>query len=170
VKNVATQFPAFCTSCGLVFQSKLIAIFGTAHLNMANNRETCPRCGAPAELPDGTFEVVDDTIRVLKATDLTRDRLARLTRIAEQASEGIVSFEAAAEEIVRAAPELGALVQRYAPTMRRAFFRFLCTVLTILASQGLAELRDHSATPVQVRQAVERAVHECQAEQRPAPR
>ena len=159
-----TQFPAFCPNCGLIFQSRLIAVEGEARgITMIGNREQCPRCGAWAELPDGTFDVVGDTIHVLFASGLTRERLSRLSTILEEAHAGNLSADAAAEAVVREAPSLEPLVQRLAPAMQRAFFWFLLMVIQVLLAQGLAELRDDSATRQDVRDAVVAAVERCKA-------
>jgi hypothetical protein len=168
MRPVAVQFPAFCPNCGFVFRSRLIAIEGSVTgLVMEGNRETCPRCGAWAELPGGTFDVIGDTIHVLAASDLTRERLARFVEILEAAQEGRISAEVATETLAVEDPKLAELIKRLRPKMGRAVIWFLLTVLTILMAQWYTEQRDDSATREDVEKAVERAVQE--SEQHPPP-
>ncbi len=46
--------------------------------------------------------------------------------------------------------------------MQTALIVFLWAVIQILLAQGLAELRDDSATKEEVREAVEQAIERCQ--------
>jgi hypothetical protein len=138
-------------------------------IEMGANRERCPRCGEWAELPEGTFEVVEDAIRVLAASNLTRERLSRLQTILEAAQEGRISVEAAEQAVEEEAPELASLLQRLRPRMGRALIVFLVAVLQILGGEVLAELRDNSATKADVEQAVEMAMQACQVQPAPPP-
>ena len=165
-QGVTVTFPAFCPNCGLIFQSRLIGISGTAHnITLSGNREQCPRCNAWAELPDGTFDVVDETIHVLSASALTHTRLLRLQAILDQARSGDMTADAAAEAVTAEAPSLKPLFERFEPRMQRALIFFLATVIQVLLAQGIAELRDDSATKHDVQEAVERAITECQRQQ-----
>jgi hypothetical protein len=141
----------------------LIALEGTArNITLEGNREQCPRCGELAELPDGTFNVVGETIEVLSASRLTRARLLRLADILGQARAGDLAPEAAAEAIASEAPALNPLLERFGPKMRMALLALLWAVFQILLAQGVSELRDDSATREEVRRAVEQAVRKTQ--------
>jgi hypothetical protein len=166
---MAVPFPAFCPHCGLIFDSHGLKIEGEVRgLTLAGNKETCPRCGQWAELPDGTFNVVDDTIQVLTASRLTTKRLLRLQAILEQANAGFraaqamtdASVQAVSEAVVDEAPELRPLLERYGPKMQAALLFLLALIVQTLIQQGVAELRDDSVTRGDVRRAVERAVEQ----------
>jgi hypothetical protein len=146
----------------------LLSIGGNVQgLVLEGNRETCPRCGAWAELPDGTFDVLGDTIRVLSATELTQERLRRLQAVLDAATAGDVSDDEATEAIIAEAPELEPLLAKLRPKMGRAIIFFLWAAIQILANQALAEHRDHSATPKDVLNAVEQAVEQCKSREQP---
>ncbi len=134
---------------------------------MKGNRETCPRCGEWAELPDGTFNIVGETIEVLSAPDLTRERLLRLAEILRTASEGGISEEDAAQAVAEEAPALAPLFDQFGPVMKKALIYFLLTVINLLAAQALAEHRDHSATKQDVQSAVEQAIDICRGLRKP---
>lgn len=158
------QFPAFCPRCGLVFASRMFSLSHVQGLTMSGNRESCPRCGAMAELPDGTFNVTGDTIEVLAASGLTRARLLLLADVLRSAQSQGASSEAVGEAVLAEAPALRSLVERYAPRMRQAFVVFLLMVIELLLAQGIAELRDDSATREDVRKAIEQALEQVQHE------
>jgi hypothetical protein len=134
-------------------------------IRLSGNKETCPGCGGWAELPDGTFDVIGDAIHVLSMSDLTRERLLRLQTILKAASEGRISEEEADEAVAAEAPEVASLLQRLRPKMGRALIFFVSTAISILATQAIAEHRDHAATPTDIQHAVEQAVQECKTQQ-----
>jgi hypothetical protein len=135
-------------------------------LDIRNVQEPCPRCGEDAELPDGTFNIIGDTIEVLSASGLTRARLLRLATILEAARVGQISEKAAAQAVVDEAPSLAPLMERYEPNMRRALIVFLFALVQILLAQAVSEFRDDSATRQDVENAVAKAIEYCQT-QRP---
>jgi hypothetical protein len=112
---------------------------------------------------------VDDTIEVLAASKLTAERLERLQAILEQAREGELSADAATDAVAEEAPELRPLLERYGPTMRTALVWLLLALVQVLIAQGLAELRDDSATREDVRKAMDQAVEQCKQEEQPPP-
>jgi len=160
---MAIDFPSFCPNCGLIFESK-IRFGNVQELTMSGNRQQCPRCLAWAELPDGTFNITGDTIEVLSASRLTRERLLRLETILRQAQERHLSPEEATAAVAEEAPALKPLLDRYGPTMRAALLAFLWFVVAALIQQGVSELRDDCATKKEVQQAVEEAIQRSQEE------
>lgn len=154
-------FPAFCPHCGLVFDSA-IHVENSRNITFENVRQNCPRCGGDAEIPDGTFNVLDDTIEVLAGSGLTRARLQALAAVLAEARSGERSDESAFEELRNASPALSALIDHFSPTMKKALIVFLWFVIQMLLSQGISELRDDSATRTDVQEAVEHAVQEMQ--------
>jgi hypothetical protein len=158
---VATAIPAFCLTCGLAFESSLIGFVEGAsveRMTLIGNRETCPRCGAMAETLEGTFNVRDGVIEVLAASDLTRDRLARLGEVHRSVRSGAIGIEDAAQQIAEELPAIAPWFERLTPKLRKAAIWMLLTTVSILASQAVQEARDTSATPNDVRQAVEQAL------------
>lgn len=168
---MSVQFPAFRPYCGLVFESSLISIRGSVSgLVLEENREQCPRCGQWAELPDGTFDVVGDTVHILAASDLTRERLLRLQAIIDAATAGEMSDEDATKAIAEEVPELGSLIARLRPKMGRALVVFLFALLQIFVGQALSEYRDHAASRDDLERVVEQAIEQCKSQTPPIPR
>jgi hypothetical protein len=94
-------------------------------------------------------------VEVLSASDLTRERIARLAELGRAVDAGEVAVDAAEESLRSELPSFGVLIDRVPPRMRRAVVKVLLFAVGALAQQTLAEVRDHSATPQDVRQTVE---------------
>jgi len=157
-----TTFPAFCTSCGLIFESRAFGFGGGAHnITLTGVRETCPRCGSLADLPDGTFNVFGDTIHVLASPELTRQRLERLKEIVDAAQRGTLRGAEVTDAVAEAVPEAARWFAQMQALMGRAFLPFLFVVLQLLAAQLIAEARDDSATREDVERAIAGAVDRC---------
>jgi hypothetical protein len=160
VLHLTFAFPAFCRNCGLIFPSSLTGT-GAARLDLEHVITDCPRCGAVADLPDGTFDVVGDTIHVLSGSQLTRERMFRLAQILDAARAREMSEDEAVEAIADVAPPLAPLIDRLRPRMGQAMWIFLSAVVGVLLQYGFSALTDDSATKADVRRAVEDAVRVC---------
>lgn len=161
---MAVQFPAFCAHCGLIFESRLIGFGEGARvekLTLEGNLETCPRCGKWAELPEGTFNIVGETIQVLSASQLTRERLQRLAAILERARTGEISEAAARQAVEDEAPAFRPIMERFGPRMRKAWVFLLLAIFNALIAQGIAELRDDAATRADLERTIEEVLERC---------
>lgn len=129
---------------------------------MRGNVETCPTCGADADLLDGTFDVAEDAVHVVFASDLTRERLALFQKILASVQAGEITFEEATEAIAAESPQFRQFFARYGPQMGTAIAAILLWMFTLLAAQAVAEHRDDSASREDVQQAFDEAVRRCQ--------
>lgn len=72
--------PACCSNCGLIFPSGLhVADYALATLR--GNKQVCPRCGGLADVFEGTIQVLQDAVKVLRsdiALQVVRDQIAEL--------------------------------------------------------------------------------------------
>jgi hypothetical protein len=149
-----TQIPSFCPHCGLIFPSRAFNFGGNVtNLVLTGNRETCPRCGQMAELPDGTFNVVDDTIEVLQATPLTRARLSDLANVLDRARRGAIADEDLADAVEREGNSSGVadLIRKTPPKMRHALILLLIFVIQTIAAHELDQALSDAPTQAQVK-------------------
>jgi hypothetical protein len=142
----------------LIFESHLIG-FGPGvnvqDLTLGGNLEQCPRCGGVAELPEGRFNLVGDTIEVLEATPLTRARLSQLADLLDRARRGDISEDELADEIAQedGFDRLAALLRRATPRMRHALILLLIFVVQTIATHELeGHLWGDTATSGEVKQ------------------
>ena len=162
---------AECGSCGLRFQDRSNINLGEgSSVYMRGNVTRCPRCGGWANYYDGAFTVKDGVLEVLSATELTRERIEAMAAVARLARDGTITSEEAADRLSDAVPAIGDALSRVPPRLRSAVLTVLWSVVMLLAGQALAESRDDSASPADVRRAVEQGLRECRRAQAPAPR
>jgi hypothetical protein len=119
----------FCPN-GHVFESRAFSFEGNIHgLTLKGNWETCPICGAMAEIMDGEFDVIDGVVRLLAAPQTTLDRLQRLRELLQNLRAENASPEQAAEVLEAEAPGLARLL----PRNRAEFLAVLAILLTVIA-------------------------------------
>ncbi|HEX9050160.1 MAG TPA: SEC-C metal-binding domain-containing protein [Anaeromyxobacter sp.] len=101
--------PAFCDSCGAIFASGIVAGGGT--FTFTGCAATCPRCGAMARIPDGTFSFIGDTIRLLSGPAATVAQLRRLAEIVRAVRARAMTREAAEAAVASDVPQFAALFE-----------------------------------------------------------
>lgn len=103
---------ANCPSCGAVFRSRAFAISGNVSgLTLRGNKETCPFCGAWANISDGLFDVANGVLRVISAPQLTKDMLAAFGALIQKAHEQKTAPDELAKEADEIDPELGKFIR-----------------------------------------------------------
>lgn len=152
------NLPAFCRNCGAVFGSGIVVENSTNLTFSGCTAGPCPRCGGIGDIPDGTFDVIGDTIRVLSAPDYTHEKLRRLADIIRGAQSAQASPEQIVETLEREAPELQPFLQRLvaSPEAVAAWLALLLMVLQVLMS-----LQNPPATADDVEKITNRAVERC---------
>jgi hypothetical protein len=157
--------PAKCSKCGFEFEGRGIFIEGTVtNVQLWNNTESCPRCGGRARIIEGTFNVRDGVVEVLRATASNRILLSRFADVAKLAQAGSLDQEEAISQIAEESPEIRSLLERVPERFRQIFIWVLLQAIVVLAAQGVSELRDNSATPGDV----QRIVHQYERSERHA--
>ena len=98
--------PSRCQHCGFAFQTGLIEIGPDVHgITFENVSVTCPQCGGNANVGDGTYSSVGDTLRLLVGPSDTQSLLSELQDIAERGkTENLTSVEIL-REIAGVSPE-----------------------------------------------------------------
>lgn len=113
--------PAYCPSCGHIFEfHNLISVSGggsIGRLTLENNTVQCPACGSAARLVDGSFSVVESTLKLISGPDITRAMVAQLERIAKRAAAGEITIDEAATQASKINPLWGKLFDRTGSTL-----------------------------------------------------
>ena len=98
--------PAFCDSCGAYFTSA----FATGrNITFTNCGAQCPRCGRMARIPDGTYDLIGDTIRLLSGPAGTVAHLQRLQEIVRALQARAMTPEAAQDAVERDVPQFASM-------------------------------------------------------------
>jgi hypothetical protein len=108
--------PVFCDNpaCGTVWATtSLIGGSGAADITMTGNKVgPCPNCGGMGSVPDGVYNLVNDTLQVVTtaAGELSAEALQRLIDSVRRASEVGESPDAFAERVTSEDPDLAPVV------------------------------------------------------------
>ncbi|WP_332304712.1 hypothetical protein [Rhizobium sp. GR12] len=95
---IAPPLPCYCSVCQTIFPSRNY-VFAGPYFFCWGNTEECPSCGnEKAELSRGVFDLSLDTIKVLRAPEITRVMIRQLAEIGSKAAFGKISIEEAAQE------------------------------------------------------------------------
>lgn len=135
-----------------------IFVENSTNITFAGNTALCPRCGGIGDVPDGTFDVIGNTIRVLSAPGYTRERLGRLADLIRQQQAAKADPAETVETLAREAPELAPFFDRLrrSPEAVAAWLAILLSVIQLLMSVS------HSpATPEDVQRITEQAIQQC---------
>lgn len=124
------SIPAFCDTCGAIFNSGFFAENSTNVTFSGCQAGPCPKCGGIGHIPDGVFNFIGDTIEILSAPKRTLKELAQLTKILQNA-KAEESAEAIAERIRQEVPGLSKLADLL-PKNRSELYGFLALILTVI--------------------------------------
>jgi hypothetical protein len=125
-----TKVPAFCDNCGAIFPSGFdlsgqnITLFG-------NKSGPCPRCGSMGHIPDGVYNVINNTIEILSAPEWTIDELNRFAQILREAQRQAATQEEIDNRIKNEIPGLSGLA-KLLPKNRSELYAFLTLILTVI--------------------------------------
>jgi hypothetical protein len=102
--------PVFCDTCGTVFASDRI-LGGDMRVTLQRiSIGPCPVCGGTGQVPDGVYDFIGDTIRVLNAPESSTEKLGRLAQIIEAGRTREAPAEQIVSELEEEAPELAPVI------------------------------------------------------------
>ena len=59
--------PVICDSCSVIWGAENIFAGSGANIQMTGNKVSpCPNCGSVGSIPDGVYELQDDTLKVVE--------------------------------------------------------------------------------------------------------
>lgn len=107
--------PAICDRCGGIFGSEgFISGSNAKNITMVGNKVgPCPNCGGMGSIPDGVYDIQDNTLKVIKASGTSPETLQSLIGLLESLGRGEASSSQVINRVEQEAPAL-------APTVRKA--------------------------------------------------
>jgi len=128
------QIPVSCPSCGAVFPSRAFSFAGTVkNLHMSGNKETCPFCGAWADVAEGLFDITDNVISIISSPKITKEMLLALESRVKQAYLNKTPQNVLADEVEKIDPSFGDLV-RNSTSSNKLYFTILILILAFIKS------------------------------------
>lgn len=125
------SFSAYCSNCGLIFKSG-VSIKGKAKIIMKDNLADCPRCGNIASIPDGLYEIMDGTIKLLQGYPFSYDRISLFKNIIKACRDEKLNYNQIQEKINKEAPEIKPVVEKL-PKTRNDIFNYLSLLIAIFS-------------------------------------
>lgn len=123
------QIPAICEKCNSIVASG-IEVQNSLHLTLMNNITNCPFCGGIAHTIDGTFNIIGNTISVLKAGNITKENMSLLLSILEN-NKNADSSEKIKEEINKNIPECKK-ISDLLPKNKSDLYSFIAILIAII--------------------------------------
>jgi len=145
--------PAFCDTCGAVFNSGIVVENATNITFVGNRSGPCPVCGGMGHIPDGVFNFVGNTIQILSAPQRTVSELSRLTQIIREAREKKETPEEVAKKIREELPELASLADLL-PKTRGELYSFLALIVAVIALITQSGRSENRTTNITVNQTI----------------
>ncbi len=147
--------PAICDNCGAVFPSG-VAVSGTV---IGCKSGPCPACGGMGSIPNGTYQIAGNVIRLLAGSQKTINQLRGLAAVVTEARKITKEPNSALEKIKREAPELSSIAD-VLPKTRNELYGFLTVILMIIGSiiAAGALFKDQAPTDDQVQRLIDKSI------------
>lgn len=100
------RIPAVCGACGLIFPSGF-NIENSVDITLTNNTQSCPKCGAMANVLDGTFDVRDELLRVVEAPWATFQALRQIQALIRDVASARLTKDQAIKKASETDPRNG---------------------------------------------------------------
>ncbi len=151
--------PAFCDTCGTVFNSGLF-VEESSNITFAGNKSgPCPRCGGMGHVPDGVFNFIGNTIEILSAPERTVSELVGLARILQEAREKREDREQVTARIEKELPSLSVLA-KLLPANKNELYGFLGVVIAAVSFYTQSAEKQPNQTVVNVTQIIQQITNE----------
>lgn len=106
--------PVFCDSCGSVWGAPNLIAGSGGHIQMTGSKAgPCPVCGGMGTIPDGVYDLIDDTLAVAESEQIRPDTLQSVIKLLEAAARGEMTPEEALEKTEAEAPALASVIGDY---------------------------------------------------------
>ena len=156
------QLPAVCRTCGTVFPSG----FDLQHARNVTFEDCvagpCPKCGGDGDIPNGIYDFVGDTIRVLAAPTTSAAQLRRIADVLHDARERRSSRTEVARAVEDVAPGTS-LAQRFLiPRNPGEFYALLGIILAAITLLIMAKSAGSGPDEGDIERIVRDAIEEVQ--------
>ena len=163
--------PAFCDTCGTVFNSGFF-VENSTNISFSGNRSgPCPKCGGMGHVPDGVFNFIGNTIEILSAPERTVSELLGLSALLREARTKGENREQVVARIEKELPSLSILA-KLLPTNKNELYGFLSVVIAAVTFYTQPGDKPPAQTVVNVTQIVQQITTEHpqnQSQTRPSP-
>lgn len=105
--------PVICDSCSVAWGAENIFAGSATNIQMTGNKVSpCPNCGGVGSIPDGVYDLQDDTLKVVESSGSSAEQLQGIISLLESLRDGQRSEPEVIAEVESAAPGLVPIVVR----------------------------------------------------------
>jgi uncharacterized protein YecA (UPF0149 family) len=123
--------PAVCDNCGSFFPSG-VEVKDSFHITFKGNVSgPCPKCGSLGHIPDGVYNIIGNTIKILSGPERTISELNQLAEILKQAKDENTSSNEVRDKIEEEAPEFIS-IKDFLPESKNELYVFITIILMII--------------------------------------
>lgn len=130
------DIPAVCKNCGNIFPSGM-AVENVRNIRISDFRSQCPNCNAMGVVPDGIYNVVNDTIDYIANHNYSTEELVRFRNMFQSALEEDMSYEELNQEASKQNLSLSDILPQDGEQLRtdiKWFIGIIIAVLSLLVS------------------------------------
>ena len=150
--------PAFCDTCGTVFNSGIF-VENSTNITFTENRSgPCPSCGGMGHIPDGVFNFIGNTIEILSAPERTIAELTHFAQILREAKAKAETREQVVSRIEKELPSLSRLI-KLLPENKSELYGFLAVVLAAVQLFTQSPPAQNSTT-INITQVIQQVISE----------
>jgi hypothetical protein len=152
--------PVHCQNCGHVFDSGF-HFENVRDIRLSDVQLQCPKCGRMARMPDGTYNVLGNTIQILTHSRRSANDLRGLADALKRARDNNASPEEIKRTIKERAPELSSVADALPHTRNELYNSITAICSVILALAAMAALyMSRGLTAAEVNELIETALRE----------
>jgi hypothetical protein len=104
--------PVICDNCGAVWGAPNVIGDSGARIAMTRTKVgPCPACGGVGSVPDGVYDLLDDTVSVVQSAQISASTLQGLIDLLRARARGQITDDEVIEKVESTAPALLSAVQ-----------------------------------------------------------
>jgi hypothetical protein len=146
--------PGICDECGSVFGAEALTGAEGRNIKLGGARVgPCPSCGGAGSVPEGVYDLVMDTLRVVEMAAIEKVVFDAVIEVLEGRASGEVSDEEVIERVEEAAPGLVPTIKDYLSRSDPAsWLALLISVLMLLQAPASPPSAEEIADAIWLKQ------------------
>lgn len=131
--QIMGKVPVLCENCFSFFTVDNLVAAGTtcSFINCAAG--PCPKCGGMGIIPDGTYEFLNKSIKLLTGSDFSKEVLRKLEKILREAKEKSLSIEVLEGRIEKEIPQAKGFL-KWLPKNKSEYYGFIGLLIGLVGT------------------------------------
>jgi len=133
-----TDWPAFCSNCGMSFNSGISVAPGVKGVKIMNNFSVCPNCGATANILNGGTDehgnvyFLKAVYKALTEPQVSNDDLYIISEVIKKAQHKKASPKNVISELEEKSPTVSSFIELLKPKTAGDFYAMLGFILAVI--------------------------------------